>query len=124
MSERCAAVYNGSARSRRTPIATQTLSNRPQRCRCLKKSSLAAKGAKVGHSTRRAKDARVEPPREASRARHRGCLLTGNCPCRPLAAPKPTPWGARMALPRVESSPPHPSRPPKASPGRGQPNAH
>ena len=30
----CAAVYNCSARSRRTPIATQTLSNRPQRCRC------------------------------------------------------------------------------------------
>ena len=31
-------------------------------------------------------------PREKPHGARHGCLLTGNCPCRPLAAPKPTPW--------------------------------
>ena len=42
-----AAVYNGSARSRRTPIATQTLSNRTQRGSLQKKSQTSAERAKA-----------------------------------------------------------------------------
>ena len=115
-------VYNCSAVSQETPIAPPDSSKPARLGRCTILSSLGAFGAQTSllHASPRRR--RQAPARSLARlamaaSRQGGCLAA----C--LQARKNA-TGALMALARVEPSPPHPSQPPKAGPGRGQLNSH